>query len=125
MFMIVPDIHWPIIIIACMFMVLDILTGFTQAVINKNVDSQIMKKGLIHKCGFILAIAFGCLCEYSMMYVDLGFSIPIQDAVCIYIIATEIVSILENLAKISPELSNSKFMQIFNRKDASGGGINS
>ena len=122
--MIVPDIHWPIIVIACMFMIMDIISGFTQAVINQCVDSQKMKKGLIHKCGFMLAIMFGCLCEYAMLYVDLGFTMPIQDAVCIYIIATEIISILENLAAISPELSDAKFMQIFGSKNnGSGGGI--
>ena len=127
-----PDIHWVVIVIACCFMLLDILTGFIQAVINKNVDSQVMKRGLLHKCGFMLAIVFGCLCEYSMYYIDLGFTVPIQDAVCIYIIVTEMVSVLENLAKISPELANVKFMDIFKRdkvgdsdsdKNNPGGGI--
>ena len=112
---IAPDIHWVIIVITCCFMVLDIISGFTQAVVNKCVDSKVMKQGLIHKCGFMLAIAFGCLCEYSMLYINLGFTMPIQDAVCIYIIVTEIISILENLAKISPELANAKFMNIFAR----------
>ena len=115
--MLVPDIHWPLIIIACCFMLLDIITGFTQAVINKNVDSKVMKRGLLHKCGFMLAIVFGCLCEYAMSYVDLGFTIPIQDAVCIYIIVTEVMSNLENLGRISPDLANAKFMELFKRKD--------
>ena len=70
---IVPDIHWMVIIIACCFMLLDIFTGFIGAVVNKCVDSQVMKSGLLHKCGFMLAIVFGCLCEYSMYYIDLGF----------------------------------------------------
>lgn len=114
---IVPDIHWAIIVIACCFMLLDLLTGFAQAVINKCVESTKMKTGLMHKCGFLLAIIFGCLCEYAMGYIDLGFTVPVQDAVCLFIILTEIVSNLENLAKISPELANSKFMDIFKRKD--------
>ena len=113
---IMPDIHWAVIIIACCFMVLDLLTGFTQAVINKCVDSSKMKTGLMHKCGFLLAIIFGMLCEYAMSYVDLGFSVPVQDAVCVFIILTEIVSNLENLGKISPELASAKFMDIFARK---------
>ena len=112
-----PDIHWMTIILACCFMVLDIVTGFVGAVMNKCVDSAKMKTGLWHKCGFILAMMFGCLCEYSMYYIDLGFSIPIQDTVCIYIILTELVSILENLGKISPSLADAKFMNIFKRKE--------
>ena len=123
---IVPDIHWVLIVIACCFMLLDIITGFVQAIVNKCVDSQKMKSGLFHKCGFLLAIIFACLCEYTMNYIDLGFDIPIQDAVCFYIIMTEIVSVLENLGKISPALSDAKFMQIFKSKksdtDSVGGG---
>lgn len=108
-----PDVHWMLIFTACAFMLLDIITGFVQAVVNSCVDSTIMKKGLWHKCGFLLAIIFGILCEYTMNFIDLGYTIPLQDAVCSFIIFTEIVSNLENLGKISPELSNSKFMDIF------------
>ena len=111
------EIHWAIVVIACCFMLLDLITGFTQAVVNKCVDSSLMKRGLWHKCGFMLAIIFGIMCEYAMNYVDLGFSVPIQEAVCGFIILTEIVSNLENLGKISPELAGAKFMSIFNRKD--------
>lgn len=118
--MVMPIINYPVIVIACAFMVMDILTGFVQACINKNVDSKIMKTGLLHKCGFLLAICFGVLCEYAMNYVDLGFNIPIQNAVCLFIISIEIISVLENLAKISPELAGSKFMSIFKRSGESG-----
>lgn len=107
------EINWAVVVLACAFMVLDIVTGFTQACVNKVVDSQVMKLGLLHKCGFLLAIVFGFLCEASMYYIDLGFTMPIGTAVCGYIIATEIMSNLENLAKISPELNEKKFMTIF------------
>ena len=110
---ITPEIHWMLIVIACSFMLLDVVTGFVQAVMNKCVDSKVMKTGLFHKCGFLLAILFGCLCEYAMNYIDLGFDVPIQDVVCGYIIVMEIASILENLALISPELASRKFMDIF------------
>ena len=110
---ITPEIHWMLIIIACCFMLLDVVTGFVQAIMNKCVDSKVMKTGLFHKCGFLLAIVFGCLCEYAMNYIDLGFDVPIQDVVCGYIIVMEIASILENLALISPELASKKFMDIF------------
>ena len=107
------ELHLALIVIACCFMLLDLITGFVGAFVNKCVDSSKMKSGLWHKCGFLLAIIFGCLCEYAMTYVDLGIDIPIQDTVCVFIIFTEIVSNLENLGKISPELGSSKFMEIF------------
>lgn len=113
---ITPNINYPVIIVACTFMLLDIISGFTAAIVNKCVDSSKMKEGLLHKCGFILAICLGCLCDYSMLYIDMGFNIPIQESVCLYIILTELMSNLENLGKISPDLSNSKFMTIFRTK---------
>lgn len=105
--------QWSLITLSCLFMLLDIVSGFAQACKNNCIDSQKLKEGLWHKCGFILAIAFACLCEFTMQFVDLGFTVPLQTAVCVYIILTEVVSILENLAKISPELANSKFMELF------------
>lgn len=107
------DIQLPLIIVCCCFMVLDIVTGFAGAVVNNCVDSKKMKAGLWHKCGFLLAIMFGILCEWASSFVDLGFSLPVQTAVCVFIICIEIVSILENLCKISPELAASNFVKIF------------
>ena len=107
------DINWALIVIACIFMVLDLVTGFVGAVVNHEVQSSKMKAGLFHKCGFMLAIVFGVVCEYAMSYVDLGFTVPIQVAVCTFIICIEIMSILENLGKISPELAGSRFLKIF------------
>lgn len=107
------EINWPLIVACCLFMVLDVITGFTQAVVNKCVDSKKMKAGLWHKCGFLLAIMFGILCEWASSFIDLGFALPIQPAVCGFICCIEAISILENLCKISPELQAAKFLQIF------------
>lgn len=106
-------LDWHIIIIVLVFIVIDVATGILQAIMNKGLDSTIMRNGLFHKAAFLLAIAFAYACEYGMAYLDLGFSMPIVGAVCVYICLTETVSILENLGKLNPELANSKFMQLF------------
>ena len=111
------NINWYIIIATLLFITFDFVSGFAQAVANKNVDSEKLRKGLFHKCGFIMAIVFGILCEWSLQFVDLGFDVPISLAICVYIILTEITSILENLGKLNPELASSGFMSIFNRKE--------
>ena len=110
------EINWPIIVIACIFMLLDIISGFAAAAKNHEIDSQKMKQGIWHKCGFLLTIAFGTLCEITSQFVDLGYTLPVQSAVCALIICTEIVSITENLGKISPELAGSKLLQLFKNK---------
>jgi toxin secretion/phage lysis holin len=107
------QIDWHILIVFLVFIVLDVITGIIKAVMNKELNSTIMRNGLFHKSAFLVAIAFAYSCEYGMTYLDLGFSLPIVGSVCIYICLTETVSILENLGSINPELANSKFMNLF------------
>lgn len=113
----IPDIfagiNWYAIVITFCFIGLDFVSGFAQAVSNKKVSSEKLRKGLFHKCGFMLVIVLGVLCEVSMQFIDLGFDFPICIAVCGYIILTELVSILENIGKLAPELTDSGFLQIF------------
>lgn len=110
-----PDINITTIVITLIFICLDVITGLIQAVKNKTFDSTKMRVGLWHKCGFILAITLGIVCEWSIGIIDLGFNVPIQTPVCAFVCLTEIASILENLGEITPELMNNKFMEIFKR----------
>lgn len=113
--MTLPEINITIIAITLIFICLDVITGLIQAIKNKTFDSTKMRVGLWHKCGFILAITLGIVCEWSIGIIDLGFTIPIQTPVCAFVCLTEIASILENLGEITPELMNNKFMEIFKR----------
>jgi len=112
-----PEIHIMVIIITLAFIALDVVSGFVAACVNKCVDSSKMKTGLYHKCGFVLAIVLGIVCEWSLSFIDLGFTVPIQIPVCAFICLTEIASILENLCKITPELTDARFMRIFKHDD--------
>lgn len=105
---------WNIVVIICAFVVMDLVTGVMQAVANKTLDSTKMRAGLWHKCGFIMIVVLAALVEWAMQFVDLGFTLPLFVPVCVFIILTEIVSIFENVCKLSPELANSKLAQLFN-----------
>jgi toxin secretion/phage lysis holin len=75
------------------FSLSDVLTGFIQAVINNNLDSKIMRLGLLHKVLIILLVILSFV-------VDKTFNLPIvSKIVCIYIIIMETISIFENLTK--------------------------
>lgn len=75
------------------FMVADIITGFMQAVINKDVDSQKMREGIMRKGLLILVIILSFVAQYA-------FNIPqVSKVVCLYIIFMEVISILENVKK--------------------------
>lgn len=105
---------WHIAAIVAAFVVMDLATGVMQAVANKTLDSTKMRAGLWHKCGFIMVIILAALVEWAMQFVDLGFTLPLLAPVCVFIILTEIVSIFENVCKLSPELANTKLAQLFN-----------
>lgn len=104
---------WHIAAIVTVFIVMDLATGIMQAVANKTLDSTKMRAGLWHKCGFIMAVILAALVEWAMQFIDLGFPLPLFVPVCVFIILTEIVSIFENVCKLSPELANSKLAQLF------------
>lgn len=86
------SILWQVIT-PLIFSGLDILTGYIQAVINKNVDSKVMREGLLHKCLLIVAIIVGYVVEYAF-----GIS-AVAQVITVYICVMEVMSILENLKK--------------------------
>ena len=80
------------------FMVADIITGLIQAVINKNLDSQKMREGILRKALLILVVILSFISQYA-------FNIPvISKVVCIYIIIMEVISIFENIKKAGVDL---------------------
>lgn len=75
------------------FMLIDIITGYIQSLINKTTDSSIMREGLMHKCLLIIIIFLGFIIEFA-------FSLKaVSIAICMYIVVMELTSILENLKK--------------------------
>lgn len=95
--------HW-CIIVSLVFIAFDILTGVIKAAKNGELSSKVARQGLFNKTGFILVIVFSCLCEYGSSLVDFGFEVPLILPTCIYIVMLEVLSIIENLCDISPDL---------------------
>lgn len=75
------------------FSMADILTGLIQAIINKNLDSQKMRMGLLHKTLLIIIILLGFTLDFTF---NLNF---VSRSICIFVIAMETVSIAENMKK--------------------------
>ena len=80
------------------FSLLDIVTGYIQAIINKNVDSQKMRTGLLHKVLIIIILIASFIIQFA-------FNIKyISSFVCVYIVLMEASSILENLKNAGVDL---------------------
>lgn len=111
------NIHPTYILIISIFIGLDIVTGLIKATISKSLSSQIMREGLFHKLSFYLAYALALAIEFGSISLDLGYDVPLAPAVTVYICFTEIISIVENLCEINPEIKNSKLADLFKTKE--------
>lgn len=100
-----------LIVAALVGIVFDILVGLARAASKHELSSEKMRIGLWHKCGFLGLIVLGIYLQWVELVGDissyLGFSVPTCSMVCVYIIATECISIAENLKDINPEIGDS------------------
>lgn len=104
-------------LIVSAFILLDVISGLIKALKNNNFKSSIMRQGLYSKAGSFLIIFLAYLSKYACNYLNLGFELPIVEAVEIYISIMELSSILENVVAINPELDSNALLKIFKRKE--------
>lgn len=93
------------LITVLVFIAFDVITGWLKALATGTTDSSIMRKGLFHKLGELLAVMFGYMCEYAFPIMDIQVSIPFAGAIATYIVLMETASIIENLCIMNPNLS--------------------
>ena len=100
------------IIIALSFNVLDLLTGIVASIKNKDVKSSKLRDGLFKKVGFMFCYFVGWLVDTQGYRV--GFNITnVLPIILMYSCTTELVSIIENICKINPDIVPAKLMEIF------------
>lgn len=101
------------LVFALVFILLDVLTGIAKGASQHNLSSEKMKSGFWHKLGIIAALVVaGLLDAAAATGLDLGFEVPVFEAVCTYVVLMELLSILENISEINPELAGSKLLQL-------------
>ena len=102
------------IFFALILSVLDIITGWLQAVVNRSFSSTKMREGLLHKIVLVLIITLAVVIQGFATHIgDTGWAIPLIYPVCIYIAIMEVSSILENIKKAYPELADSPLFRLF------------
>lgn len=92
-------------VIILIFILFDVITGWLKALYTGTTDSSIMRKGLFHKLGEILALIFGYVCELIFPLLEIEVSIPFVMGIATYIVLMETASVIENIATINPNLS--------------------
>lgn len=105
-----------LIVIGIVFslVLIDYITGVVNAIMHSELSSERMRQGLGHKFAYLAIICVALIVEYGSDYINLGIELPVFMPVCAGICLIEITSIMENCAKINPELSKSNILDIFN-----------
>lgn len=93
------------LVLCLIFIAFDVLTGWLKALATGTTNSSIMRKGLYHKLGEIIAVIFGYVCQYSLPYLGIEIDVPFAVAIGTYIVIMEIASIIENISAINPQMA--------------------
>lgn len=94
-----------IIAITCAFMIADIASGLLKAWQAHDMQSRALRNGLYHKAAYIGLIGVAQLTELAADKIpEIELNLPITGAICAYIVLTELVSVLENLRDINPDI---------------------
>lgn len=101
------------IIIALVFNALDLITGVISALKNKDIQSAKLRDGLFKKVGFILCYFVAWLVDNEGALIGFKLGTPILPIIILYVCTTELVSILENICIINPDILPEKLMELF------------
>lgn len=102
-----------LLLVTFSLILLDIISGLIGAAMQGILSSKVARQGLMHKLAYVCAILLGHILDYAQSFVNLGLPFQLTIAVCTYIILCETLSIVENLAKINPELRGTKLLKLF------------
>lgn len=92
------------LIIVLGFIVFDVVTGLIKAGYNGNYNSAIMREGGFHKSMEVMAMAVAYFIEYAIVYINIGVDVPAVPAVTVYICIMELISIIENICAVNPQM---------------------
>lgn len=101
------------IIIALIFNAIDIVSGLIAGIKNKSIQSSKLRDGLFKKVGFIFCYGLAWLIDTQGYLVGFKIGVEILPIIILYVCTTEVVSIIENICKINPDLLKGKLLDMF------------
>lgn len=105
-----------IVAIALLFNAMDLITGIVSAVKEKDLESSKLRDGLFKKAGFLFCYVLAILIDNNGVYIGLNISVEILPIVVLYVVTTEIVSIIENICRLNSDLLPEKLLDMFHVK---------
>lgn len=106
-----------IILVALVFNGLDLITGLVGAIRHgEQIKSSKLRDGLFKKVGFVFCYTLGVLINYAENFLTLPFGVDLVPVICSYAIITEVVSIVENISKINPDILPDRLKELIGYK---------
>lgn len=96
-------VYW---IVALCAVALDIITGLIKAFYEHDFQSSVMRSGLFHKMGELIALGILYGAQYAFPLIGIEAQLPLFPAGVGYCVLMELGSILENLRAFTPGLDN-------------------
>lgn len=96
-------IYWIVVAAAILA---DIITGLLKAFYTKSFQSSVMRQGLFHKLGELIAVGVLYGAQIALPRVGVEANLPLFKVGCGYCVLMELGSILENLRSFTPGLDN-------------------
>lgn len=112
------------ILAVLVFISMDYVTGTIGAIMHKNLSSTKMREGLGHKFAYLCVFFIAWFIDFEMKHIDIGFHSALTPIVTVGIVLIELSSIIENIGKINPELTQAEFMKIFTDYNKEGNNDN-
>lgn len=107
-----------IILVALVFNGLDLVTGIVGALrCGEQIKSSKLRDGLFKKVGFIFCYTLGIVINYAETFLTLPFGVDLIPIICTYAIVTEVVSIIENISKINPDILPDNLKELIGYND--------
>jgi len=110
-----------LVVVLAFFMILDYITGVAAAFVQKRLESRKSLDGIIKKVGYMALLAVAFFIDYIIMFLAdiVGVKLPLSGVfgigTCCWLIATEGLSILENIGRMGvdfPPFLSKAFTQI-------------
>lgn len=96
-------VYWIVVAAAIL---LDIITGLIKAFYTKTFSSSVMRQGLFHKLGELLAVGILYGAEIALPMIGVEANLPLFPAGVGYCTLMELGSIIENLRAFTPGIDN-------------------
>jgi len=98
------DMSFCPVLVALVFIALDVVTGIAKAFATTGFDSSIMRQGFFHKLGEIFAVALSMIADIGLPDIGVPLDVQLSGLCCAYLVFMEIGSIIENIGAINPDL---------------------